>query len=310
MSAFPKYRYRACGRGATAVFFLLGLISACREAPEPLAPITTTPTAPEDRYAHRIARVLAEGGAPEKVKKRIYEIEYDRAQERQSILDRQELVIPPPPGFKSIPGRKRLRLSLAIEKEIIRRGEAPRFRLDLINVSSVAYEHRDRQSSLFKDGGLTSSNHIRFYLTAPNGRDWPLIPPLQPESAPLPELSFPPGWTRAQIEAELDRSGIAQSVSRSLAVSLAPGETLRMRGDAPGDSFRTLRAAVAINAAGRYCLRARFDDSLSPLTEESIRLQITVGGRRRDDIVKEHRRYMAGAEGRIEASAACFEVVQ
>lgn len=94
------------------------------------------------------------------------------AELRQAEINRRTMVTPAPADFKPEPFARKIRLKLILEKQKIRVGEYPRYRLELTNVARETIVYQELERSIFiKDGGMDDSlKTMRFHLTDSNGK--------------------------------------------------------------------------------------------------------------------------------------------
>lgn len=151
--------------------------------------------------------------------------------EPQIAADREELIEPAKKGFRPIPGQK-LRLRLKVEKTKLRMGKPIRYSVELFNEGSETFVFLEDGGSFFKTGRLASEK-IALILTE-GGVETSLRTKRAPHGIGSAEI--PANISAAQAADWLK----ARKWEQKLIVRLAPGETLKTRGDAPGDPYRTL----------------------------------------------------------------------
>jgi hypothetical protein len=102
-------------------------------------------------------------------------------------------------------------------------------------------------------------------MRAPNGSTSTLRSPLggSPDFGG-DDIRFPPGASESQKKEQFDSLRRKASAASRLVVTLAPGESLRTRGDGAGDGFRMLLTREKIGAPGAYELHAELDGLSKP----------------------------------------------
>jgi hypothetical protein len=226
----------------------------------------------------------------------------------QENADRKELVAPSPPGFVPESAERKIRLTLFIEKAVLHRGGKPRFRLEMTNVGRETMTHYEDGDSFFKSCRLSAlRNDLEFDAVLPSGRQTKLLSPSgQGDALILDEIKFPQGWTEDQKANWIRVKGARDRADAALIVHIRPGETLRTRGDAPGDPFCTLRTESDLSATGTYKIRVKFDDSPALLREENIRA-MEAKGIPREMQVSEYEKRRSGAIGAVYSNEVSFE---
>jgi hypothetical protein len=306
-------RDRACA-SLRALIVGAAFLAACRKTPpappsEPVSEEKRTPVV----YDKFRALIKSKGLSPEREKWALEQADDMERQGEQGVLDRKELVTPAPPGFKPEAALRKIRLTLTLEKSMIRRGDAPRFRLEMTNVGSESIRYGEIHGSFFKFGVLSMSRDMQFILIPPGGKEIQLYTGAL-GSGTAQEVFFPADWSEEKKARAAKEMNSRSKAEESLSVELVPGETLRTRGDVTGDLFRTLAAQMDFSAVGTYRIRVKFDDRLSPLTEGYIEKILALSKKRgsgtsRAEIVKDHERWAANALGPVESDEVRFEVV-
>lgn len=197
-----------------------------------------------------------------------------KIESEESALVRRELITSAPSGFKPANAASKVRFRLKLEKSDVRAGEAIRYQLELINEGGQTFAFSEVYPSLFKTG--RPSDRMRLMLKEPAGTEVNLRPPL-PKGirGKIPEIKFPPGLTSEQKAAFVEEMNLRSNAAGHLFAKLAPGETLRARGDGPNDHFRTLRTRYRFNVPGNYELRAVYGGLDEPgLSSNSVRITI------------------------------------
>lgn len=151
--------------------------------------------------------------------------------EPQIAADREELVQPAKKGFRPIPGQK-LSLRLKVEKTKLRMGNPIRYSVELFNEGSETFLLLEDGGSFFKTGRLASEK-IELILKE-GGVETSLR--TKRDTHRIGSGGPPEGVSAAQAVDWLK----TQRWEQKLIVRLAPGESLKTRGDAPGDPYRTL----------------------------------------------------------------------
>lgn len=186
------------------------------------------------------------------------------AQEKLEEINQRTMVIPAPAGFKPEPVARKVRLNLVLEKQRIRAGEEPRFRLELTNVGRETITYQEYSSSIFKGGSILYSIHtIRFYLIDESGNKTKLHPALGVGKAePIREL--PP---TADPEKRMREINALSQASTTFRVRLQPGDTLRSLGDgdSAAEAFRTFQVNGGFKKPGKFRLMVELDDRPKPL---------------------------------------------
>ena len=232
------------------------------------------------------------------------------AEDKQAVIDQQTMVTPAPAGFHPEPDARKIRLTLILEKSMIRRGERPRFRLEMTNVGREPIKYSDLHDSFFKSGYLDSTDKIRFQLTDPLGRKSRLSSPMVLGSFRPEEIKFPPGMTDADKAKWAENINRRSQGSSHLNVTLAPGETLRSYGDgySPRVPFLTLTSAVKFDTPGAYKIQVEFDDRPPPLTDRYIKNSL--GFSTLEETRRSHERMMKEALGPVTSNGVSFEVMR
>lgn len=192
----------------------------------------------------------------------------------EAVNVRRELITSAPSDFKPANAASKIRLRLKLEKSEVRAGEAIRYELELINEGGQAFAFSEVYPSLFKTG--RPSDRMRLMLKEPLGTERNLRPPFPKGiGSAVPEIKFPPGLPSDQKVAFVEEMQLRANAAGHLFAKLAPGETLRARGDGPGDHFRTLRTRYRFNVPGNYELRAVYGGLDVPgVSSNSVRLTI------------------------------------
>lgn len=288
---------------------------ACRKTPPaPVEPATSPIAAPATAGSFR-EFIKTKGLSPEQEKAALQNADDMERAIDQDALDKKELVSPAPPGFKPEAARRKIRLTIVLEKPMIRRGAAPRLRVEMTNVGSESLRIGEIHGSFFKFGVLSMSRDMKFLLTPPDGKEINLYTAALGSGSPR-EIEFPSDWSEARKSRAAEEMNRRAKSGSALSVELLPGETLRTRGDAAGDPFRTLAAQVDFSALGSYRIRVKYDDRRAPPTERYIQEMAELAKKSgrgiyatRAEIEKDHQRWAAAALGPAESNEAHFEVV-
>lgn len=140
--------------------------------------------------------------------------------------DRRELTLQARRDWKPESAGRKMTILLILDKSSIRRGESPRYRLEIRNVGREPLAFREAPPSFIKDGSLCGTEDFRILLKSKRGE----------ESLPCePEISPP--------------------ASSGLDLTLKSGDYLLTRPDGPRDRFRALRAGRRFDSLGRYRLK-------------------------------------------------------
>jgi hypothetical protein len=240
----------------------------------------------------------------------------DDAEKKLAEEYRRTMIIPPPADFKPEPIARRIRLKLVLEKSKIRRGESPRFRLEMMNVGREAINYQEYSSSLFvKGAGLVDSHVMNIYITDPLGHRAIVMGtnrPSRKRSAKGNGMQFlPENTSKADGEKWLAETAALSEASNHFQVKLMPGETLHSIGDddSPDGNFRTLRMDDDYDAPGRYQLQVVLDDRPEPLDKEYIEFS-TRTGTPLDELQRTHSQRMKDALGPVSSNAAPYMVLQ
>lgn len=151
--------------------------------------------------------------------------------EPQIALDRAELVVPAKKGFRPAEGRK-LSLRLKVEKTKLHVSDPIRYSLELFNEGSETFLLLEDGGSFFKTGRLASEKIALILIEG--GVETSLQTKRDPHG--IGSSGIPANISAAQTADWLK----ARRWENKLIVRLAPGETLKTRGDKPGDPYRTL----------------------------------------------------------------------
>lgn len=205
--------------------------------------------------------IKSKGLTPEREKALLLRVDDDERRIKQGEIDHKELVTPAPPGFKPEAAKRKIRLTLTLEKAMLRKRESPRFLLEMTNIGSEPIHYLETGRSFFKSGVLSQSNDIQFILIPPSGKEVELDTGLPTGSIPATEIDFPSDWSRQRKERAVSEMNSRAKAAHGLSIVLKPGETLRTRGDTPTDQFRTLRAQTDFGSQGPYRIRAEFNSN-------------------------------------------------
>lgn len=181
---------------------------------------------------------------------------------KQRTLDRKELVVASPKRFNPSAAGRKIKLRLTVEKSALNHGEAIRYRLELVNTGTTPYEYYEGPS-FFKSGRLPH-DRISLILRGPDGSTTSIRSPvgMAPDIASS-EMDFP-GASETERKGKFDSIRRTTNASSKLHVTLAPGESLRTRGDSPKDSFRGLLIRNGLKSSGAYELYAELDGLFKP----------------------------------------------
>lgn len=224
MSHFPRH--------AALAALILTLACAGRRAPEPETPSDPWVVANEERL---------------------------KDQAEHEAEDRKELVRPAPDFWRPERRGQALKLTLFLEKTIVRADEPLRYRLEAQNIGEREIFLQEDES--FLKTGKILGNEYQPLLTTPDGVESPM--PLSIHlfgggSLKPAEIDFT-GMTEAEVLAAGKRLEGLKRTKYKLSVHLRPGETIVTRADTAGGRFRELKSAAAFDRPGKYTLRFVFD---------------------------------------------------
>jgi hypothetical protein len=235
--------------------------------------------------------------------------------DRQEALDRKELVLPPPVGWKPEPVRRKLKLTIIPEKTIIRRGDKFRYRMEIQNVGQETILMSESGYSFVKSGALNYSGPYKVFVTPPGGQEEYLPSPRSADdfdggNVKLERYDYLENMSESQRAAEIERIKWRSSAEIGLRMSLRPGEILVTRPDDPTrDRFCVLKTRLKLDEPGAYRLRVVYDNPPLPVPSEAeIQEYIRRGISRKEQMaliafsVRE-------SLGRIEPNPVVFEVV-
>lgn len=193
---------------------------------------------------------------------------------RQAVLDRKELVVPAPKNFRPSAAVRKIELRLTLEKERVRVGESLRYRLEIINLGSEPFDYLE-QPSFFKSGRMPH-DRINLIMRIPDGSTSTLRSPYgRTSSLGGDEIEFPSGTSESQKARKMILMQRDANAASMLFVTLAPGESLKSRGDGSKGGFRRLLTRDKIKVPGTYELHAEFDGLFKPgLRSNSVRFTI------------------------------------
>lgn len=240
------------------------------------------------------------------------------AEDRLAEINRRTMVTPAPPDFKPGQSARKIQLKLILEKQKIRAGEYPRFRLEMTNVGREAIDYQETSPSIFVKGGrLVDSSTILFFLTDSRNKRAELLPPVfTPRSASgLPaekRIESPPsGLSEAELEKWFAETNAMGQAHATFKVKLLPGETLHSIGDddSPIENFKSLWAEGGFKKPGKYQLQVELDDRPRPLSKGYIEASLRSGSTL-EEIHRDHSRWMRSALGPVSSNAAILEVAQ
>lgn len=264
-------------RLAALAFALVLPFAGCRRDPpkqaRPLAPDPPLPAAdwdlnevaPKDR--ERVA-ILNRSRRP------------DWLQERN---DRRELVLPEPEGFQPEPVDRKLKLTIRLRENRIRRGGKLWYRLELQNIGRKPYQYTE-SDTFFKGHLHQMGKEFKFILTGPDGSTQTLDFTFRLISGTGLETEVRlPGqekWTEAESKENLAKINYYCRGFDSISVELLPGETLYSRpwrkddcvdqyyrtrgGEVPAEpaplEFRALSTDYDFTTPGKYSVRLVWDE--------------------------------------------------
>jgi len=194
---------------------------------------------------------------------------------KQAVLDRKELVTPPPKDFHPSATAHSIKVKLSLEKSKVRLGEPLQYRLEIINLGSEPFNYFERPS-FFKSGRMPH-DRINLIVRTPDGSTATLRSPYgRTSSLGGDEIEFPSGTSESQKAKKMILMQRDANAASTLFVTLAPGESLRTRGDDPKSTFRRLITRDKFASLGEYELRAELDGLLRPgLSSNTVRFTVT-----------------------------------
>ena len=275
---------------AMILLAVVSFCAACKKSPSPQMPVLAPPDAsakqapPEDPIeARHIAAIKSAKNLTESQKAFLLSyVPENIARHRQEIKGRQELVIPPPSGWRPEDARHKIKLTLIPEKTTIHTGQYFRYRLEVQNMGRDNVQFSERAPGFIKDGVLPYRHWFEFYVTPPGGKEKllasPYLPSIENATAP-PKIReyFPAGNTPAEKDAAFKQIQIEEQAEANLSLSLRPGETLVTRPAAP-NAFRNLEVEFSFEKTGIYRVKAAYDDRpLDQPTEAHIQAMIREG---------------------------------
>ncbi|TPW22110.1 MAG: hypothetical protein FD126_16 [Elusimicrobia bacterium] len=310
-------------RLAALAFALVLPFAGCRRDPpkqaRPLAPDPPLPAAdwdlkdvdPKDR--ERVA-ILNKSRRPDWL---------------QNRNDRRELVLPAPEGFRPEPVDRKLKLTLRLRENRIRRGGKLWYRLELQNIGRKPCRYIEFDT-FFKGHLHQMGEEFNFILTAPDGSTQKLDFTFRLISGTglETEVRFPgqEKWTAAESKENLSKINYYCRGFDSISIELLPGETLYSRpwrkddcveqffrtrgGEVPAEpaplEFRALSTDYDFRTPGRYRLRLVWDElgGLKWLAEMSRE------GPTRKKLLEDYERRSRGKLGAVASEEVAFEVTR
>lgn len=267
---------------------------------------------------------------------------YSLEEERRIMLavrarDRRDLVRPPPPGFKSEPVQRKLRLTLVARDKKIRVGESFWYRLEVQNVGRTLVHILDEPSFL-KDGSDYANGYWHFFATAPDETRKPMVigrlydefdlRDTRADAVPVPGADK---MTDLEVQQYIRRDYAFRLADRELRVVLDPGETLvskawrwvpakerlerKARGEPvltprPAGDFRELWTDYRFSKPGRYTVQAVFDDPMRPVPHEVLVPRMRKHGYTREELGADHKDELKKESARWESNPVVIEVVR
>ncbi len=167
----------------------------------------------------------------------------------------------------------------------------------------------ERPESFFKTCDISIfGDHLTFALTEPSGKKELLSGPFRVQDDIIrDEIKFPAGWSEAQKDEWARQRNLRAQAEQELSIHLKSGETLRTRGDRPGDGFCSVQTPTSFDRPGTYRLQVFFDDIPQPLAEESMKA-LEKRGLSLDRQQKEYAEYVKNDLGRHASNSVAFEV--
>lgn len=240
------------------------------------------------------------------------------AEDKLAEIRRQTMVTPAPADFKPETAARKVRLKLILEKSVIRKGELPRFRLEMTNVGREAIDYQEIRSSLFAKGGtLLNTLTMRMYVTDSRRRRKALLPPSTPRpggrgrTRSSARITVPSGLPEADMKKWFMETNAMGQAHATFKVKLLPGETLHSIGDddSPIENFKTLYTDDGFDSPGTYRLQLELDDRPAPLDKEYIEFSLKSGSTL-EQIHKWHEDEIRAALGPVSSNIETFKVVQ
>jgi hypothetical protein len=251
------------------------------------------------------------------------EDEHEREWEEK---DRAKHVLPAPLGFVPEDVPRKIKLTLRIEKPVLRLSDVTFSKFYDKEAKPLRYQalmqNVGREEIPFHEGSIAGSFFKRsfrwnfdFDVVTPQGKTLRLDFPHPTGSIGQAKEYNPPRWetlTPAQKEAEIRRVHDEQTHASELWIHLKPGETLVTKpAQGPGD-FRDLKSSyyeMEDNGPGTYKLKLVYRDPLLPLpTDEELERDFKSGkineAKVRD--IQEERRERFGV---VESNAVEIEVL-
>ena len=294
-----------------ALSICAGLGTACKKSPEPPALSLAAPTTPSSRVvsphvmdeAERAAQINNDPKLTESQKSFLLTyVPETVARDRQAIKDRLELVLPPPSGWKPENTRRKLKMTLTLEKTEIHVGDTFCYRVETQNAGREPISFSESAPGFIKDGGL-HDHWFGLYITPPGSEPAPMghiVLPGTFDPSHFHEYHFPDSMTTAEKDAAFERIKIEGKVESDLWVTVQSGETLITRPNPPPPNrFRCLKPHFRIQKPGAknfeiqlgfqkpgtYNIKAVYDDRpLPPPPEKHIQAMIKDGYSRKDQM--------------------------
>ena len=220
---------------------------------------------------------------------------------------RREYIRPTPRGFKPLNVKRKLKLTLTPERDIIHRGERFSYRLEMQNVGREPIGFAESPSPFLTGQSLRP---YLFILTPPNGKKELMYNTYGSEVGGS-DIYVPGGehMTDAESNAALRKMEREERHRGQLRVDLQPGETLvsKSRGGAFG-SFRELHTIVEFDAPGTYRIKLVYSNPPpDPPDEAEIQRRIK-RSIDRESQMKAYRENVEKALGRVESNEVSIEV--
>ncbi len=302
---------RSWSRAAAVMLVCLSAACGKKEAPPARQPDAVKPNVSLDRMLDLINK---KPGLSEEERAGIIGVAklFD-VMEQQEVKDRQELVLPPPPGWKPGEAKRKLKLTLIPEKTMIRKGEKFRYRLEIQNVGQEGILFNETFAPFVKVGILDGPPAYKFYITPPGGKEEEMQANF-PTGAKLmgEELFFPKDWTKAQIEAAVEKRRLRERAEGQLFLTLKPGETLITRSDPPPPNrFRELFTRFTFDRPGTYRLKFVYDDRPEKLSARDFDYMVKSGiCKSREACMRDYEKKVHEAIGPVDSNTVFLEVVE
>lgn len=241
----------------------------------------------------------------------------DAAERTLADRYRRTMIVPAPADFRPEPVGRKIRLRLVLERTRLKRGERPRFRLEMMNAGRDTIDYHEDMPGLFVKGAeLAHTNVMTFFITDPHGKRVRVIGGRalerpDPSSRPDRLEPAPAGMSPQQEQQWAAETAAMSKASTRFTVRLMPGETLHSIGDddPPHDNFRTLRTQHDFfEEPGTYRLEVVLDDRPAPLTKTFIKASLESGSTL-EQIQRDQAKQAADALGPASSNVATYDII-